>query len=400
MRIKLLLLIFSITSTTFSQVKLYGTITDHQTGQPISFATIFINGTTLGTITGDDGYFEIQNVVPPAQVIISHVSYKPQKIQFQIGDTAKRTIQLDASKVNLPEFTVQNKNLREQNVKEFTQSFIGRDKWGEDAKLENDSILHFKHIYKYDTLPACDSTLTFIKFNSNSEIYEWSKDSSFIITRQLDEFDVSASAPLLIDMPRLGYKVHIDLINFKLTHYGSLNRITFLGFYYYQPYATLNKWKQKGIENNREMVYYNSRQHFLRALFNNQLAENGYKLYCTQKDSDSQKYEPAIIDSCFISVDTTQLKIIGLKNQKYIIDYFSGYTNKPLDLTRSKNSAYNQKSEIIFLKDTCVLYSDGIIGDNSMMFGGTISDKLVGASLPGNYTPPTKKEPKQKEKSQ
>lgn len=58
---------------------LTGTVVDQQ-GEAIIGATVMIEGTTRGTITGVDGSFTLSNVTPEQVVKISFVSYKPYQV--------------------------------------------------------------------------------------------------------------------------------------------------------------------------------------------------------------------------------------------------------------------------------------------------------------------------------
>ena len=78
-----MLSLFSLTA--FAQIKITGTASDAETGEPLSFITIQVKGTTAGTTSDMDGNYSIEvpnrdaidagrKVVPLEQVEAEHVS--------------------------------------------------------------------------------------------------------------------------------------------------------------------------------------------------------------------------------------------------------------------------------------------------------------------------------------
>lgn len=54
-----------------------GRVVDSLTNEPVAFATVYLDGTTVGTTTDDDGRFSL-DVNPrylPATIIVSHLNY-------------------------------------------------------------------------------------------------------------------------------------------------------------------------------------------------------------------------------------------------------------------------------------------------------------------------------------
>lgn len=77
----LLFLLFPL--QTFAQVSITGRVTDADHSQPIPYATIYVNGTTLGTITNISGQFTLERVILPCEIVISHISYETVAIEFE-----------------------------------------------------------------------------------------------------------------------------------------------------------------------------------------------------------------------------------------------------------------------------------------------------------------------------
>lgn len=132
--VKLLILILLFPFQLFCQT-LTGTITDSKTNEPIEFATVYINGTTKGTISDKNGNFTLDKFIIPCQVVVSHISYIP--IIFPLDDTLKlnRGIKLNPRIIELRQVSVEEQNLRKENLKHFYEEFFGTDVWGQKCQI-------------------------------------------------------------------------------------------------------------------------------------------------------------------------------------------------------------------------------------------------------------------------
>ena len=74
----LLALLSFIPAVLFGQNTISGFVVDSLTQEPLPLATVYVNGTTQGTITDNDGRFELKDVSFPATVVFSFVGYQPQ----------------------------------------------------------------------------------------------------------------------------------------------------------------------------------------------------------------------------------------------------------------------------------------------------------------------------------
>jgi hypothetical protein len=372
----------------FSQNAISGIVLDSLSQKPLPYVTVYINGTTRGTITDEKGFFILSNITIPSVLVLSHVSYNP-KIIYISNVPEKLLIELRAKVYSLSEIKVTDKNLRKKNIDIFKRMFLGTDHWGENTVLNNDSVLVFNLDYEYKTLWLNESIKNEIKLGLIKNIYKWGKDSLCVVVRELKSFKASATAPLLIDMPLLGYKLRVDLINFSIQYAYPKTLGNFLGYYYFQPYNIESKYKAKKIEKNRQSVYYNSTQHFYRSLFEKKLGQNGYSLGEAIKDTTINriKFTNYInIDSFTKYSENNIMQVIGLKNTVFNVLYYYKSNRTPLDLTTNKIS-YNSfyKSEIYFFSDTCTITKEGTVPNNNIGFGGEISKKKVGTFLPDDY---------------
>jgi len=93
----------------FSQeiTKIMGTVTDSASGEPIPFANIFIQGTSIGATSGFDGYFSIETRKEVNDtLLVSFMGYKTKKIKIQGGIYQELDIRLATEGFTLQEVVI------------------------------------------------------------------------------------------------------------------------------------------------------------------------------------------------------------------------------------------------------------------------------------------------------
>jgi hypothetical protein len=393
----ILILLFSLNLFANGQNSLKGVLLDKDNHAPVADATVYINGTTKGTSTDLNGSFTLNDVSFPCQLMVSRVGYDLKMIDIDNFYVDKLTLYLKEKTVHLSEVKVTGKNTRSHAVEKFREAFIGTDDWGKKAKLLNDSVLVFNTItdtidIQADTLGSNNQCAGEAKFNGIDSI------NRLLIT---STFSVKSKAPLMIDLPALGYKLYVDLVRFYIFDYRNSSVCKYLGYYYFKPYDFVNDRTDRRYRKNRMNAYYNSRDHFCRTVYHNELKRNGYLISGKFLNDSTNQWEQKFINlSDFMTCkDDDQIQIIGKKGETFYLYSFYNYDYKPIDLTNSKKFNFNSftefwqdnytylkaKSSITFLSDTCTIRSDGTIPNNDIMFGGEISKKKAGAMVPWSY---------------
>ena len=366
----------------FAQISVSGTVTDANNSQPIPYATIYVNGTTIGTITNISGHFSLKRVFPPCEIVFSHISYETVVISFNQNSETNINIELKPRDLLLGDVEVTDKNRRKENLRHFKERFLGTDYWGKHAYFENDSVLVFRREKVKDRADH----------EHESGLLE-TDSSSF-------RFFVNTKGPLQIQMPLLGYKLHVNLIHFTELESKKGYEIHTLGYFYFQAVEKASKRKTNRFRKKRLKAYYNSDRHFCRSFFRDRIKENGYVfnpldtnpetggtiIYSSilNPETGEPKKNEFELDDHIIRTDN-EVKIVGLKNKNYLIKYFEK-NNAPVNLNE-KEGLEPKLSKIYFLKDTCTIRADGSRPDNSIMFGLKIGNKLVGAMLPCDFRP-------------
>ncbi|GAA4814026.1 TonB-dependent receptor [Litoribaculum gwangyangense] len=102
MRTKLLLffLLFTLTAThsVLAQVEVSGVVRDIETGEPLLGATVLVKGTSNGTITDMDGFFQLSVENQNVMLLISYTGYRA--LEVKAGSNLQINLQVDIAKLD------------------------------------------------------------------------------------------------------------------------------------------------------------------------------------------------------------------------------------------------------------------------------------------------------------
>lgn len=374
------------------QTKIIGKLQDAQTNSPVDFATIYINGTTNGTISDSSGYFKLDNVKIPCQLIVSHIGYITQSVSLDNSLPKLLNLQLTPREIVVDEVKVSDKNLRESNILTFRENFLGTDVWGKYATIENEDALIFSRDFETLYITLENKQLPNFIFNPAPE-FQYNNDSTLASYKVPIDLRVNSNKPLIINLPLLGYNLYVNLVSFIYGYNSSLkaDESSTLGFYYFNPIIPETKRDSIRISKNRLKAYYNSSTHFCRSLFNKSLEKNGYRVFekITLNQNNKTSFKEIKLDSC-LNIKGNQAEVIGLNEKCFYIFYHHRLDGTPIDLTHKKGALKPVQTVLYFLADTCIIRNDGTTPGNSLAFDSFIGSKKVGAMLPDNYEPPNK----------
>lgn len=220
----------------FSQTKISGKIISNN-NENIEGASVYLNNTTIGTITNDKGEFQLNMPNGNYTLIISFLGFKIEQIPINTSKKqAPFIITLQEDNTLLDEVIIHKTkydNEWKYNLARFKQAFLGRTALAEKCKILNPKSLHFEFNKKTNSLTA--------------------------FTKE----------PLQIKHKGLGYLITYDLVSFELKG----KQLFFSGYARYENLSKSirNKWKQ-----NRLQAYNGSRMHFLRSIISKNLKEDGF----------------------------------------------------------------------------------------------------------------------------
>jgi len=134
-------------------------IMDEQSNEPIPFANIFIENSTIGTQSDLDGHFELDlKEVNNAQIAISHLNYELVTLNV---DEVKDTVYLSARSIVIEGLSISSKGkdrLRSKRLKRFEDSFLGANRDRKKVYLTNSDQILFDEkrgiLYAYSDHPV------------------------------------------------------------------------------------------------------------------------------------------------------------------------------------------------------------------------------------------------------
>ena len=218
---------------------LRGKVVDATTREPLPFASVFINFTTIGTNADDQGVFELKNIPQgDPEIICSHVGHENYQVKLsRIGNSDFLEIKLKPVVMKEVEVTSKKDEKWNNQLRKFEDIFLGAGK-GAKADILNPWVLDFKE----------------------------SSDGVFTAT---------ASSPLEIQNHFLGYRVIYVLKSF--IHTGDAYNIA--GDVRFEKIATADQALANRWQSNRKKVFEGSSRHLFRAMIKNTSEQEGFKLY-------------------------------------------------------------------------------------------------------------------------
>jgi len=238
-------LFFFLSMAAFSQTgTIVGRVLDAHTGEGLPNANIFIDQTTFGVAADVEGNFEFSNIpVGNARLVFSYVGYKQQQQVVSVEEGKKPNVQVRLIPEQEELATVEVKAVKdkkwENDLRKFMKNFLGEDRVGAQCRIVNSYVLEF------------------------------SQD------KETGDFIATASKPLEIINPALGYKVMFFLKDFRYssTSYRITGTTQFTEMPEKDPAKVLQMMKS------REESYQMSSRYFLKSVLDRQAKENGFQIF-------------------------------------------------------------------------------------------------------------------------
>ncbi|RYY87593.1 MAG: carboxypeptidase-like regulatory domain-containing protein [Chitinophagaceae bacterium] len=237
----------------FAQNVLRGVVLDSATKQPLAGASVFLSSTSVGTTANGSGEFQLSVPAGKFDLVVSAIDHVTFTRSITSSDLPDRlTVRLMSKAKEMETVVVQpyEKDGWKKWGDFFLENFIGRSEQGERCVLRNKETLRFR------------------------------------LDRKANTLTVVAREALLIDNKALGYRIRFQLEEFVFDF--TTRAIAFYGFPLYEEMDAGAARERKWAKARRE-VYYGSLMHFMRAVYRNQLIEEGYTLYRVRKIPDLRR---------------------------------------------------------------------------------------------------------------
>lgn len=322
----------------FSQY-LKGKVVD-TSNQPLPGTTVYYDGTTLSTLTDENGNFALTyDAKLNRPLVFSYIGY--QTVFLNNYDPKEQLVITLQITVNaLKEVVIKKDRFsRKEKMKIFRERFIGSTIFGNKTVIQNEDDIELE----YD-------------------------EETFVLKAYSDK-------PLIINNPSLGYKITYELVDFE-TRFSSLtiNPHGVAQSYY----AGLTRYEETSatpkIIKNRQIAYKGSYVQFFRNLINGIWGKEHFQLI--EKDR--------------IVVDASKKFMVSFEEDKYkIVVQKQKFENKvPESLVAVYGLLYDDKefSQIQFNSDTIFVDAYGNnLSLREVFYSGTMALKCVGDMLPLNY---------------
>ena len=335
----------TITFVLEAQQKITGHIFDATDESPVAGASIFVANTTIGTTSDENGRYTIIVAGEGSfEIVVSHVGYQPV---FHKINAPKPSHQIDV--------ILEIKELQELTIMPNDKSYSQKD-----VDLFWLKLLGVKPSKK--GLEVLNPEKVFFYLNSDNVL------------------KVSCDTPIEIVNHDLGYHIWYFLKSFQ--HDYRKNGTTFYGQPFFEELTPQNDRQKKMWEKNRQLVYSVSLIRFFRALYREQIYEEGF--FLINRDS---------LRRAKTRFPLQEIRIAGENHVQLDIrtPLYLACVSKPITDTMIQNTYYTVFSSgktfpvMILFPQQLTVYPDGTY--SGLLEIRELRDSIIGLScmLPSDY---------------
>ncbi len=285
-----------------------GTVLNAETGQPLQGASVFAQGSTLGTATDAEGHFKLALPQGGYDLIISFSGMESE---------SKRVSGSEPSSNLLFKLNQKENDMQEVAVVATTEVKDGYAKYGE----------FFLNEFIGQTNNSSQTIIV------NPEILK------FYFSRKRNRLKIMAAEPIQIENRALGYKITYALDSF--THEYDSHVSLYTGYPLFSEIETTDDAQTKQWEQARKDAYSGSLLHFMRSLYQKQLKKEGFEVqFLINNKAQAVAVKNPYVSLQFQKDDSLQLaKFIPVQanlgviftNEKPSAGYLKTYPNEPKD---------------------------------------------------------------------
>jgi hypothetical protein len=328
------LVILCFNTAAFCQV-VTGTVIDKKDRSKIGYATIYFNGTFIGTSSDINGDFKLDvSKSASMPLTVSCIGYFSRTLTDFSADKPL-IIYLEPKDIEMNEIVVAAKSLsrkRKANLRLFKDEFLGVTAIAKSCEIMNEKDITFNYGSDRDTLKAF------------------------------------ASKPIVINNKALGYKISYYLDKFEYDKNSMSFRYS--GNMIFNEDLATDETNGELYQKNRKLTYLGSRMHFFRSLWADDLFLSGFEV--RSSDNKNLSYDDLVIK------EISKIKGSLITYNKFI-----------LCPTTTTLSIYygNSLSKIVFHKPKVYFKGDGFFDYSGISWQGEMVTKRIGDSLPYEYQP-------------
>ena len=248
-------ILFSLHTTALSQyIFLTGNVSD-ASGNPLQGASVFAQNTTIGTATDATGNFKIWLPAGGHDLVVSFTGYNNESVRVNAADNNRHlTFKMEPKAKEMADVAIVATNeVKDGWVKHgafFVEQFIGRTYNSRECYIRNPDVLKFYHY------------------------------------RRSNRLKVIASEPLLVENRSLGYNIRYDLDSFTHDYKSGVSLYT--GSPLFEEMVATDSSEKLRWTLARKTAYTGSLLHFMRSVYNKDLANDGFEVQFVMRNSDKE----------------------------------------------------------------------------------------------------------------
>lgn len=338
-----------------SQTIVEGKVTDEVTGEPLPGANVFIQGTRNGDNTDVNGDFSFETTRNGRQIItVSFIGYHTINEPVMIADSVEMlpvSFKLRIEEYPLEDIIITADNREwQRNFGDFRREFLGATSFALNTEILN----------------------------------KWAID---FLRKPNGEISASAREPILVENRALGYRIEVELHDFKWqlqddSGYFLFNNIRF------EEMKPENRTERRRWEANRERAYRGSFRHFLNSLYSDQISRNRFSIV---SHGGSSRTVINKLDRSMAVVQTLMAYRIPASELDKTVKVF--HLREPLDVVygaRGMGSDHRPRATLTprSSNNTFIVHKDGyLIDGRSLSLGGVWKNTRIASMLPPDYLP-------------
>lgn len=243
-----------------AQITIKGKVLDKK-DQPLEGASVYLNNTSVGTTTNQEGFFELSIKNGTYDLIVSFIGFETIQYTLNSENRNKLLVFKMVESANMLDEVVISKKRKKMSVEDrayfmgqFKRNFLGVTNLSKECEILNEDVIDFDFNVLSKTLTA------------------------------------SVSKPIKIKHKGLGYIITYDLIHFQ----QGPQTISYLGYTRYQNLEG-SKRKKRKWNKKRRIAYNGSSMHFFRSVITNNYKDEGFIVDQFKKIPNPERPHDSII---------------------------------------------------------------------------------------------------------
>ncbi len=253
-----LLAVIFLTSDVFAQTASYsieGKVVDKNSRLPLPGASVFAQNTTFGVATDADGNFRLKLPGGGYELVVTFTGYETESMRITTGsgDNKNIVIEVKPKERAMEEVSVVASNEVKDGWQKygsfFSENFVGKTQMSQQCVIKNPEVL------------------------------------KFFFSKKRNRLKVTANEPLIVMNNGLGYKIVFAIDSFTYEYANNVSQFTGYPLFEEIPGTAEQQklWKQSRVQ-----VYLGSQLHFMRSLFDQTLADEGFEVQFLVKKNSQQ----------------------------------------------------------------------------------------------------------------